>query len=879
MCNKSDHIVPPKWPLKLLRFIIKEKYLEEIEGDMEERFQDNLKLFSTKKARLLYVWDTLKLLRPSLIKGFERGYRINQYGMIRSNVKNSLRIFFKSKLYSSINILSISSGLTIAMLILLYVKFELSYENKNPISDRVVRITMDYLSGKTLVEQVCQTYHPSGPRIASEFSEVTDFTRAYPIEESIIKVGDDFFREPRIYAVDPAFFNLFSYPLLQGDPGTVFSNPFEVVLTESQALAYFKRKDVVGESLRISGFDKDFKVSGIIRDNPPNTHLKFKILISYSSIKAAFGEKRFLWNNNTTYTYLLLSHPNQYENFLVNLRAFNDRLHKENKILNEKIVAQPVRNIHLYSHKTEEAEQNGDATSVFFLLGVAIMVILIAVVNYINLSTSKSLDRAKEVGIRKVVGASLSQLKVQFFTESFIINLFAGLVAIGLMLVSLPAFRNMSGLPSDFHFWNDLIFWCTITSIIVISTLVSGIFPAFILSSFKPLQVLKGKFSHSAKGTILRKALVIFQFSITIFLLIQTYVTERQLSYMRGKELGLDIERTIVVLSPDDNSQRQNYQLFKNELLMHTEFQSVTLSHSVPGQPSSKMSSTNVGVDLINATEEQSFNFYINFIDADFIPAMRMELKVGENFHAENQGQEKILVNEEAIKIWGIHRPEEAINQAITLWGKQRTIIGVVKNFHQGSAGTAYIPMIFIHNAANAKLASIRTQSGNIQKHLDSVKEIYESFFPNSPFNFFFLDQEFDKQYRNEERFQQVFGTLTGFAVLIACLGLFGLVSFTVANKTKEIGVRKVLGASITQIICLLSKDFIALLLIAMTISISITYFLIQSWLEKYTFRIDLSIWFFVGPTMGVLMLSVLIVFLKTFQVSSANPADSLRDE
>jgi len=798
--------------------------------------------------------------------------------MFRNNVKIAFRVFTRNKSYTVINILGMSFGLAIAMLIVLYVRFELSFDKENPLADRLVRITMDYLNGDAVVDQDAETYHPMGPRITSEFSEVVDFARAIPINDAIVRVGDEYLREDKIYAVDPAFLTVFNCQLVYGSQKNILVAPYEVVLTESMALKYFKQKNVIGESLWISTFDKYFKVTGVIPDNPHNTHLKYHMLLSYPSLRVAYNENNYGWDNNNAYTYLLLSDPGQYEKLLKSLNGFNDRLHIENKIPNERVVAQPVMDIHLYSHKSYETDQNGDAVSVFFLLGVAILIIVIAIVNYINLSTAKSLDRAKEVGIRKVVGSSLHQLRAQFFTESFLIIFFSGLFALCLMLVFLPAFINMAGLPVDFRFWNDPLFWYIIVSTLMITTILSSTFPALVLSTFQPIKVLKGKFSRSAKGIVLRKVLVVFQFSITIFLLIQTFTAERQLSYMREKDLGLDIEHTVVVRSAT-NKLRENYQSFKDQLLNHSQFQSVALSNCVPGQPTSAMASTNVGVNLVGALKKTSFNFYIYFIDADFVPKMRMELRAGENFLAENKSQDRILVNEEAIKLWGISEPESAIGKRIDLWGAQRTIIGVVKNFHQASAKTGYLPMIFLHTEGNNELASVRVKSGNVKESLSLIKEIYVSVFPNTPFEYFFLDQEFDKQYRSEEQFQQVFGTLTAFAILISCLGLFGLVSFTVANRTKEIGIRKVLGANIPQIMKLVSQDFIALIVISMVISISITYFLIQKWLERYAFRIDLNVWLFLGPALGVLVVSLLTMLTKTLKVSTVNPVSSLRDE
>jgi putative ABC transport system permease protein len=784
----------------------------------------------------------------------------------------------RKKFYTAINVVGLSFGLAIVMLISLYVRFELSFERDNPLADRLVRVTMDYLNGESVIDQDAETYHPMGPRMLSEFSEIENFARAFPVNNATIKAGNEFFREQKIFAVDPSFLQLFNCSLLSGSQQNILINPYEVLLTKSLALKYFKKTDVVGESIGISRFDKPLKIVGLVADPPPNTHLKFNMLISYPSLRAAFGEEGFVWDNNNAYTYLLLTNAGQYENFLNHLNSFNERLHAEGKILNEQVIVQPVKDIHLYSHKSFELEQNGDADSVFLLLGVAILVIVIAVVNYINLSTATSLDRAKEVGIRKVIGSSLNQLRAKFFIESFLINVISGFVALALVGILLPGFTLLAGLPADFFSWSDLTIYTIIISSILISTILSSAFPAFILSKFQPSAVLKGKFSRSRNGAFLRKVLVTFQFSITVFLLIQTATVESQLTHMREKDLGLDIEQTIVIRSAT-NMSGENYQVLKDKMLAHSQFESVALSGSVPGQPTSEMASTNVGVNLVGAAIEQSYNFYMNFIDADYLSTMKMDLIAGENFVHDNTSQDRVLVNEEALRLWNISNAQAAIGQKINLWGSQRAIVGVIRNFHQSSPKSPYLPMIFLHTEGKNKLASIRVAQGSMQENIDVIRDIYLAIFPDSPFEYFFLDQEFDKQYRSEEQFQQVFGTLTLFAILISCLGLFGLVSFAVANRTKEIGIRKVLGANAAQIVTLVSKDFIALVLLAMTISTFITYFLIQRWLERYAFRIELTAGLFIGPVVVILLLSLLTIVIRTVGISLSNPVNSLKED
>jgi putative ABC transport system permease protein len=451
-------------------------------------------------------------------------------------------------------------------------------------------------------------------------------------------------------------------------------------------------------------------------------------------------------------------------------------------------------------------------------------------------------------------------------------------VALAIIGVALPGFIQMAGLPADFYLWSDVTFYVIIVAAIVISTLLSSVFPAVILSQFQPIAVLKGKFSRSTGGTLLRKSLVVFQFAITCFLLIQTVTADRQLAYMRKKDLGLDAERTVVVRSPGNVSD-ENYKVLKDKILTHTQFESVALSHSVPGQPTSEMASTNVGVTLVGAPTEQSYNFYINFIDADYLSTMKIDLIAGENFTQDNTSQDKVIVSEESIRLWGIPNAQAAIGQKINLWGSQRMIVGVMKNFHQSSPKSPYLAMICFHREGKNNLASIRMANGDLQKSVEVIRDTYRSVFPGSPFEYFFLDQEFDKQYRSDEQFQQVFGTLTLFAISISCLGLFGLVSFTVANRTKELGIRKVLGASVVQIVTLVSKDFIALVALALAISTAVTFFLVDAWLDRFAFRIDLSAGLFVGPVVVVLIVSLVTIVARTISVSLSNPVDSLKED
>lgn len=875
----SEAQSPPQWGIKVLRFFLKADYLEEIEGDLEEAFHDNVEILGIRKAKKIYRWEVIKLMRPRLIKNLNWISKIDSIMMFKNNVKIALRVFKRDKAYTIINLLGLSIGLAISLLIIQYVRFEMSYEDFNPNADRVARITIDYLNGATVVDQDCETYPPLSPLIVERINEAVGFTRVYSTGVETLQVGENIFRESRIFGADSSFFEIMGYPLVLGDAKSVFRAPFEIVLTESMAIKYFERIDVLGELIRFKNIDGDisFKIVGVVRDSPPNTHLKIDFLISYVSMKPAYHADQNTWNSNNTYAYILLQQPEDFSRFDQSLLDLNLDLIEEKKIQDERVIAQPLADIHLYSDKSFEPEKNGDAKSVYFLFGVALLVILIALVNYINLSTSKSLDRAKEVGIRKVMGSSLLALRVQFFTESFLINFFAAILAIVFMLISLDAFRNIAALPNSFSFIDDPQFWISFGAVFVISIFFAGIFPAFVLSSFNPAAVLKGNFSKSFKGSLMRKGLVVVQFSITGFLLIQTLTASEQINFMRSLDNGFDKEQSIVIHKPQ-TAQVDEVQTLINKLKQFPSFENVSRSSCVPGLPSNEMSTT-TGIKLVDATEDYYFNFYLYFMDENFIPTVGMELLAGENFLPNSENEKMVIVNEQSIALWGIPTPEEAVGKTLDFWNEKFTIKGVIKNFHQATAKSPHVAMVMLYNKSWVEYLAVKTKDGDAADNLALLKETYQATFPDAPFDYFFLDQRFDQNFRSEEQFKQVFGLLTGFAILIACLGLYGLSSFTIAKRVKEIGIRKVLGANVNQIILLLSKDFMKLIGVSLFIALPVSYWIIDKWLDNYAYKIELSWWLFALPAVVMLLLSFITVYVKTYSVAQSNPSTSLRDE
>jgi putative ABC transport system permease protein len=809
--------------------------------------------------------------------------------MLQNYFKIAWRTIVKDKSFTAINLLGLASGLAITLMIVQYVRFELSYENSHPKSESIVRITTDILNGESVVSQDCETYSPLAGMIKEQIPEVVNSTRAYPIGEPAVAIEIDQkqYIVEKVFAVDSSFFDMFNYPLIAGMRQGLMTQPRQAVLSKSVAERYFNAIDVVGKTFYIVSNDGKLllTVAGVTEDSPTNTHLKFDMLISYPTMLSDMGEEKDNWSSNNTLTYLQLTENASYENFEKGLGKFNDDL-LQKAWTDERFVAQKIGDIHLYSKKGFETEPNGDARSVYLLLGVAFLVIISALVNYVNLTTSKALDRAKEIGMRKVVGSTQGQIRTQVFIDSLMMNLVAGGIATVIITLVKPLFIETAGLPVNFAVFSDPFFWQTLILFLTLSIVLSAIYPAFVLSSFKPTAVLKGKFSHSLTGAFLRKSLVIFQFSITVVLLVQAFAVYNQLNFLRNVDIGVDTAKTIVIKSPTGEGVSDSFGAFKQSLMARSEVATISSSATVPGQPEAAFSTT-TGINLSNVQEETNFNFYLSQIDTAYFSLMDIQLLAGENYTSTSlpgfgdvgDNKRQVIVNEEAIRLWGISAAEEAVGQELSFWGDKWNIKGVIRNYSQLSPKSPQIPIIHIYSPNVSENISVKFHSGNPKDQLALVKSQYEASFPYKPFTYFFLDTEYDNQFKAEERFQKVFGALTLFAIFIACLGLFGLATFTVVKRTKEIGIRKSIGASTINVLILLSKDFVKTVLISMFVGIPIAYFLVQSWLQSFANHIEISWWLFALPSVLIMALVIISISGKTISTALMNPVDSLRSE
>lgn len=801
--------------------------------------------------------------------------------MLKNYLKIAYRNLLKNKAFGMINIFGLAIGMTACLLIIHYVRFELSYENFHENADNIYRITLDYYNGSEYVVTDCETYGPVGPMLKAQMPEVLDFVRLFNHSNQEVKVGARKFIEERIYFADSTALTVFSYDILQGDPATALSSPFQTVITASTAKKYFGHTDVVGQSIEI---DNDpYEVSAVIADVPPNTHLKFDFLLSHTTINRMWDwYEKYEWSGNNEYTYLLMSPGTDLTDFNKKLVQFS--IDMEDKIGNDRLVAEPINDIHLYSHKTFEPEVNGNAEIVYFLLIIAIFIIIIAWVNYVNISTARAVERAREVGIRKVMGSARGQLIGQFLLESVIVSLLAAGIAITMLQISLPAFRNIAGQPLPLNNTSDPVFWYLLLGLLGVGTLLSGLYPAFVLSSFQPTVVLKGKLRTSSHGHWLRKGLVIFQFASTVVLIASTCTVYLQINHLRNQDLGMDINQTLALSAPTldipDSLYREKFESLKTELLRHPEIQNVASSESLPGLSLHELS-TSTGINRVGQGDKgKGYNYYIIRIDADFISTLDMQLIAGRNFDPNTAQPSQLIINEEAVRLLGFANAEEALGAQITYHyeGKPSTIIGVIKNYYQRSPKEKHIPMILPYTSSGSYL-TLRLGTQQIRETVKAIENTWQTVFPNSAFHYFFLDEKYDQQYRADTQFGQVVTIFSTLAIFIACLGLFGLSSFTILQRTKEIGIRKVLGASVGQIVRLLSQDFIRLVLISSVVALPIAYFAMREWLSGYANRISLNWWLFVIPLGVVLLIALLTVSFQTIKAAIANPVKSLRYE
>ncbi|HEY9487198.1 MAG TPA: ABC transporter permease, partial [Chryseosolibacter sp.] len=681
----------------------------------------------------------------------------------------------------------------------------------------------------------------------------------------------------------PTFFTVFSVPLIHGIDSLVLKEPFKVVLSETLARKYFGNEDPIGKTIRNNG-EHDFEVTGVFKDLPPNTHMKISALFSYASFETLVDDPEAMksWHWDGHFTYILLDKNADPKAFEKKLLTFSEKHEAEElKRAGAGMVfhLQPLTDIHLDSDFMFEFKRNGDRQSAYFLSIVAILILIIAWINYINLSTAKSIERAREVGVRKVMGSDRTQLVQQFLFEAILFNTIAVAIAIVLVVLLTPSFSELTGRDLGYVLLSESMFWAWMAVLIIGGALLSGLYPAFVLSGFRPVEVLKGRFKNTAKGVLFRKGMVVIQFVASITLIVGTFTVYRQLRFMQDQKLGVDINQTLVLQAPNvvDSTYAQKFQVFKQQIMQYPEVLSVTAASSVPGrQPEWNAG----GIRRLSQREDEANQYRVIMMDHDFIKTFGLEVLKGRPFSGELSNEyQNVMINESAARLMGFSKIEDAINDEIFFWGDTFRIIGVLKNYHQESLKKAYEPLVFRYNDAPGGYYSIKFNTSNVRESIVKFEDHWKALFPGNPFIHFFLDDHYNEQYQADQQFGKVFGVFSILAIFIACLGLFGLSSLTAIQRTKEIGVRKVLGATIQSILALMSRDYLMLLSVSIVLAIPIAWWIMRSWLQEFAYRIPLAWWIFVVPSLTVVLIALITVSVHTFRAARTNPATSLRYE
>lgn len=825
--------------------------------------------------------------------------------MIRNYLIVAWRNLVRNKLFSFINIAGLAIGLSVCFLIYQYVQFERSYDRFHVNADRIYRVPIRY-TGTLASTSMTATNHPSvGPAMKADFPEVQEFARlvratlfgnawSLSYQDQSGKVVT--FNESKIYIADPSFLTMFSFPLVAGSAEHALKERGSIVITETVAKKYFGDEPALGKELKLNQ-DQSFKVTGVLKDIPENSHLQFDVLVSFAEFNEKWGYD--VWGWPEFYNYVLLAPGTDPAQVEAKFPAFIDKyLADIMKQLNFRshFTLQPLTSIHLTSHLAQEQDVNGSDRVVYFLTILAVFILVIAWINYINLSTAKSLERSKEVGLRKVAGANRQQLVVQFFFDAFLINLLALIVAALIVPLSMPLLQHVIGKNiSSFLYteglWNSPAFWFIVPGAFILGVVLVGLYPSLLLSSFRPAQVLKGKFYKSQGGIVVRKFMVSFQYVLSIFLIAGTVTIYRQLTYMENIDTGYAKDQILVLKSPAvaDSTAKTRIEQFKNQLKEVAAVEMVASSTDIPGTAITDRNS----IRRSDQEVDDSFITFLQGVDPDFIKTFDLKLLAGRTFTEQEEmmspfsgakQEVKVLINEEAARLLGYASPEDAIKQKIGFRMGQgehpAEVIGVVKNYHQLSLKEKFRPIMYYNPSwSNWKYISVRLDTRNLAQTMASIEKIYTSSFQYNALEYFFLDDYFDRQYKADEQFGIIFTTFTLLAIFVACLGLLGLSIFAITQRTKEIGIRKVLGASFSTILFLFSKDSVRLLIISYVLAVPLVYLVASNWLNNFAFHITPGWEIFALPPLLLLLISVGTICIVCLKTALMNPAVSLRHE
>jgi putative ABC transport system permease protein len=791
--------------------------------------------------------------------------------MIRNYLKIAWRNLYKQKVFSLIHILGLTMGITVCLMIFLYIMNEFSVDKFHKQGKNIYRVMRGFDPAKPRVPYLSGPYAPA---LLNDYPQDIKMAVRVSPQNNLVSFGEKAFNEKKVYAVDASFFKLFTFPLLKGDAATALDNPNSVVLTETTAKKYFGSADnAMGKVVQ---FDKqlNLKVTGIAKDVPSNSHLDFDLVMPIANYTKNPGFD--VWINNGLFVYVLLNEQSSPTALERRFTQFMDKyMGKDMQKFGAKFDLSliPLNDIYFEQYSAFDNVKHGDKTVVFIFISIAALIMLIACINFMNLATIRAVERSKEVGMRKVMGALRNHLIWQFIGESLMLALISCALSIGLLLVLMPSYSQLLGYDLTVS-WNSLPIWLFLFGVILVVGFLAGSYPAIFMSAFSPIQALKGKLKLGKGGSIFRQGLVVLQFSISVMLIIGTIVIVNQMRYIKSKSLGYDKEQTLVI-KIDNNDIYDHRKTFKDELQNSGAVSSVSLMSGEPG-----------GFYDVHGfdAEGQQANFMsrTEFADFEYVKTLGLKIIAGRDFSPAfaTDTANSVLINRTAAKDLGF-LPQQAIGKWIknkVRDDKRRTIIGVVEDFNFLSL-KENMDALVISPSDDRRVIVIKLKAGNIPASVAAVKDIYTKVAPVYPFEYTFLDQKFDTTYKTDIRQQTMLTIFSGLAIFIACLGLFGLASFTAVKRTKEIGVRKVLGSSVQSILILISKDLLKPVFLATVIAMPIGYYCMNKWLQTFAYKTPLHWWIFVLAAFITFIIAVLTISFQSLKAAMMNPVRSLRSE
>jgi len=839
-------------------------------GDFEEFYNEYVQENSLFKAYLWYWGQIIKLFTQKIMHTL-----CWRAVMFKNYMKVAFRNLFRYRGYTSLNIIGLAAGIACCIYILLYVQFELSYDTYHKDTDRIYRVAKS-VKTKAGTGEFASVSVMMAPALKENFPQVEHAVRIRGQRDSAVRQGDKIFKEEgkKLIHIDPDIFKIFDIPFIQGDPSTALERPFTAVITQDIANKYFGNENPVGKTITVDTVN--YEITGIMENPPGNTHIQYAFLMSWKTIEN--HEWHQGWQPMNVPTYIKLAEGVDPVKFAEQISLVARENMKEDLAQSGgeyTSFLQPIESIHLHSNLIWELGTPGNPHYIYIFSAVGVLILLIAGMNFINLSTARSANRSGEVGMRKVVGAQRVQLIWQFIGESTFISVIALIVALLLVIVSMPFYNDLAG--TRFTLTNLIQPGVLISFLVLVLFIgiVAGSYPALFLSAFKPVSVLRGNLSAGSRGSVMRKILVIGQFALSITLIIGTILFYQQLHFMKNKSLGFDKEQKLIINMQGNSIGRNNFQLFKEEFLKHPSVAGATFSSSVPGRWRYLWRQYPTGEEATNANAINCMQ-----VDHDFITEYGLEIIAGRAFKREMSTDESdrgYILNEAAVKAFGWNSPEEALTK--TLRDERVPVLGVLKDYHFRGLQSTIEPLGIFLMVEDYRYLSLKVKTEELGKTISYVENKYKELFPDKVFDYFFLDADFNSQYHSEERIGKIFSVFTFFGLFIACLGLFGLASFIAEQRTKEIGIRKVLGSSIIGIIALLTKEFVKWVGAGTIIAWPAAYFAVSIWLRDFAYRISPGWSSFILAALAALIIALLTVSYQAVKAATANPVEALKYE